>query len=66
MAVWSSSQGLHLQKRQTALCVLVYFGRTREDFGQEKEPGKVKVGEWGTDGEERPGWGRRGDGGVLL
>lgn len=50
------------------LCLLVYFGRTREDFGQEKELGKVKVGEWGwmerrgQDGAEVCGGGGAGGG----
>lgn len=48
------------EETNQTLCVPVYFGRTCEDFGQEKELGKLKVGEWGTDGEQR------GDGGVLL
>lgn len=36
------------EETNQTLCVLVYFGRAHEDLGQ-------KVGEWSTDGEERPG-----------
>lgn len=48
------------EETNQTLCVLVYFGRAHEDLGQ-------KVGEWSTDGEERPGCAEVcGGGGVCA